>query len=118
MDGPASDKLIAQIKEVVDETERRINHVSSVAEGLNIPSTNELRYALNHLLKYLTGADKDTGLIKALRHSKRALYDCYEVEVLFFHTTFEKFEDDYRDEPLADIVPHIHDWRAHFDAVS
>lgn len=117
MDGPDSDKVIAQIKEVVDETERRINHVNSVAEGLNIPSTNELRYAFNHLLKYLTGADKEAGLAKALRHSKRALYDCYEVEVLFFHGTFEQFEDDYRDEPLADIIPSIHEWRAHFEDI-
>jgi len=110
-------KQIAEIKEVVDETERRINHLNSIAEGLNIPSTNELRYTLNHLLKYLSGDDKNTGLIKALRHSKRALYDCYEVEVLFFHTTFATFEDDYRDEPLADIVPKIHEWRAHFEDI-
>lgn len=105
--------LMDQIDQIVKQTERRINHLETTAIGLDIPSINELRYALNHLLRYLN--NDESGGKDVLKHARRALYDCYETESLFLLDVFQTFETDYSTFPIQRFIPDYMAWARQSD---
>lgn len=131
--------FLKKLQDVVGKTEGRINHVDGIAKrmqghvisGLNIPSVNELRYSFVHLLRHLShlmNSQSDGGkdnedlkakakdeAEKALRHSKRALYDSYEIEAYFHCSTFIQFQNDYRNEVVAEVEPAYLKWAYTFN---
>lgn len=77
--------------------ERSLKEVEHVTGQLCTPAVNELRYAGTHFLR---AAQEETSpeqqnnkLWKALRHCKRAIYDCYEYGCLHSIEKFDKFKD-------------------------
>ncbi|WP_333641582.1 hypothetical protein [Mesotoga prima] len=111
--------LILEIKSKVKIAEDYINHnfegitnSGHVPEGIDIPSMNELRYALNHLLRYLSG-EKDHGH-RALKHARRAIYDCYETEALYLFANYRQFESENQDIILIDIFKDYLLWARRF----
>ncbi len=110
--------LIQELRQKVELAESHINHLEGMAnrgffpEGLDIPSVNELRYALYHVLKYLTGDSK--GAHDALKHVHRAIYDCYETECLYQFANFQDFETVNQDIIMKDVFPKYHDWAREF----
>lgn len=111
--------LILEIKEKAKIAEDYINHNfegknnGHISEGLNIPSVNELRYALNHLLRYLTG-EQDHGH-RALKHARRAIYDCYETEGIYLFASYQQFETENQDILLINgVFPNYLVWARKF----
>ena len=110
--------LINNIKTKVEIAENHVNHLESMVDagsvpaGLDIPSINELRYALNHLLRYLTG--EAAGAVDALKHVHRAIYDCYETESLYQFHDFSAFEVANQDIQMRDVFPKYLDWAREF----
>lgn len=102
--------LVREIKKKADQAESRVNHLqemslnSDLPDGLDIPSINELRYALNHVLRYLLG--EQAGGTDALKHVHRALYDCYETESLFLFSVFSDFETTNADIQMKEVFPN------------
>lgn len=105
-------ELFKQLREKLDTAERHINHVENIEAGLDIPSINELRYAFNHLLRHLCGEEDGRG--EALKHIRRAIYDCYETEAIFSFKMFAAFETDFQDQPIIAHVPDYLDWARKF----
>jgi hypothetical protein len=102
-------ELIAEIKKKSELAESHVNHLKEVTkssdfpDGLDIPSINELRYALNHVLRYLLG--EQNGGHDALKHVHRAIFDCYETETFYLFAYFSDFEADSQDTPMKDVFP-------------
>lgn len=109
---------IKKLKEIVNSVEKRINTFESngyIESGLEIPPVNELRYSLEHLLRYLTGTEDSVN--GAIKHSRRALYDSYEIELVHHFRAFQKFESANVDILLKDVCPHYFDWAEKFDEI-
>lgn len=102
-------QLITEIKTKSEVAENHINHLVEMTrsndfpDGLDIPSINELRYALNHVLRYLLG--DVNGASDALKHINRAIYDCYETEGLYLFSHFSEFETNNSDVLMKDVFP-------------
>ncbi|MEK7747455.1 MAG: hypothetical protein AAB300_00025 [Nitrospirota bacterium] len=109
------DLLLKEISDKTERAERRISLLSSLrGEALIVPPVNELRYAHYHLLRYTMDNDIAEGN-KTLDHCKRALYDTYEVELLFHFKVFETFAQDYQKFEIISVVPQYIEWGATFE---
>lgn len=113
--------LIAEIKKKSEQAENHVNHLkeltksSDFPDGLDIPSINELRYALNHVLRYLLG--EEHGATDALKHVHRAIFDCYETESLYLFTHFSDFESSNQDILMKDVFPKYLECARDFSAL-
>jgi hypothetical protein len=114
-------ELIAEIKRRADQAENHVNHLKELTksndfpDGLDIPSINELRYALNHVLRYLLG--EKNGASDALKHVHRAIFDCYETESLYLFTHFSDFESSNQDILMREVFPKYLDCARDFSAL-
>jgi hypothetical protein len=114
-------ELIAEIKKKSERAESHVNHLLDIKKngnfpaGLDIPSINELRYALNHLLRYLLGDPQ--GGTDALKHVHRAIFDCYETESLYLFGHFSDFEGNHEDILLMEVFPKYLDCARDFGAL-
>jgi len=105
-----SNPKIKTIKDVVAKAEKQLAYVRQYAHGTEIPTINELRYTLYHLLCYLE-ADNEEEWEKSHRHARRALFDAYDAEAQFLSMKFVAFEEQHKDMVIGDIVPAISTWR-------
>ncbi|HUX08506.1 MAG TPA: hypothetical protein VMX35_14490 [Acidobacteriota bacterium] len=106
-----SNQNILIIKNVVAKAEKQLAHVRQYARGTEIPTINELRYTLHHLLCHLAEDDEEEWK-KSHRHARRALFDAYDAEAQFLSTKFMAFEEQHIDLVIGEVVPTISDWRA------
>lgn len=106
-----SSTRIATIKNIVAKAEGQLAHVRQYARGTEIPTINELRYTLNHLLFYLDEDDEEEWK-KSHRHARRALFDAHDAEAQFLTQKFLSFEEQHRDMVVGDVVPEVFTWRA------
>jgi ElaB/YqjD/DUF883 family membrane-anchored ribosome-binding protein len=104
------DQKITEIKTVVAEAEKQLAHVRQYASGTEIPTINELRYTLTHVLCYLHNND-DEEWQKGYRHARRALFDAYDAEAQFLSMKFVAFEEQHKDMVIREVVPEISNWR-------
>lgn len=110
--------LIAEIKRKSEQAESHVNHLKEITrssdfpDGLDIPSINELRYALNHVLRYVLG--EQHGATDALKHVHRAIFDCYETESLYLFSYFSDFEGGNQDILMRDVFPKYLDCAKEF----
>lgn len=109
-------QLIDRLGERVELVEKRISQLERCYPVINVPSLNELRYALVHLLRYLRDApDPLQNAQNAIKHAKRAHYDCFEAEALYFFKEFAQFEDTFKNICLIEHISDYLDWSAHFE---
>jgi len=91
------------------EAERSLKEVEHITGQLCVPAVNELRYAGTHFLRAAqdetADVERDEELWKALRHCKRAIYDCYEYGCLHSIEKFEKFKQTW--EPCLNHFPVV-----------
>lgn len=104
------DPKIAEIKAVVAKAETQLAFVRQYAHGTEIPTINELRYTLTHLLCYLQDNDNEDWQ-KCHRHARRALFDAHDAEAQFLSMKFVAFEDQHKDMVIGEVVPEIWAWR-------
>lgn len=99
----------SDVWEAWQEAERSLKEVEHVTGQLCTPAVNELRYAGTHFLRAaqddIAEEKQAEELWKALRHCKRAIYDCYEYGCLHSIEKFEKFKE--RWEPCLHHFPSI-----------
>ena len=101
---------IGRLKDLFAQVEHRLKRIEYHADGrLNIPCVNQLRYVGYHLLNYIV-ADNEHEILEAEDHCARALYDAYEVEALYYLKTFQDFQAEFIDLPIADSVAEYLIW--------
>jgi hypothetical protein len=71
------------------------------AEGLFIPTVNQLRYAGWHIKNYLINKDEEE-LKKAKRHCKRAIYDACDARIQYALSEIEALQSDFKHTPISD----------------
>ena len=104
-------ELINQLSERVEMVEKRLSQVERPYPVIHVPSLNELRYALVHLLRYLrdeTNQEKEAE--NAFKHVRRAHYDCYEAEALFYFKEITQFEETFKEIYILKHIPEYLEW--------
>lgn len=101
---------LERIRDLFRKAEHRIKYVESLQGRLNIPSINHLRYVSFHVLNYVLDGEA-AELNEAEHHASRALFDTYEIEVLFFLDLFRRFQNDYSNHPITDVIPQYLEWQ-------
>ncbi len=97
-------ETLREISSLYQEAERAIKYVEDFDGVLTVPAVNQLRYAGNHLNRYLAEVDPDE-LRDALKHVKRATYDAYEATIVYQLLEYDKFRNDYRLISISKVVP-------------
>lgn len=99
---------IQRIVELFDFAEEKVKEVERLDGKLSIPSINELRYVGYHLAKALCseGSLADAQLEQAKNHCNRAIYDAYEVGIIYFLEYIKAFKKKYA-EYLHLLPPDI-----------
>lgn len=86
MNAEKQDKL-QQVVALFDQAENVLKEVEKICGDLSVPSINELRYVGYHIARGIV-AHNDKAFFseikKAENHCKRAIYDAYEVGILYF----------------------------------
>ena len=109
---------IAEIVNLFDRAEDLVKEVEKSNGELSIPSINELRYVGYHLARALStdpSSDVDAEISKAKNHCKRAIYDAYEVGIIFFLENLRQFSERHvenSDHVLAVIPTYVEDLAA------
>ena len=78
---------LRQIVGLFDQAENLLKEVEKVCGDLTVPSINQLRYVGYHIARAIVAQHDDSffdELKKAENHCKRAIYDAYEVGILYF----------------------------------
>lgn len=84
--------------------------VESLGNGLDGPALNETRNATYHLLCALRSETSELRRVqieKAVRHAKRAIYDCHEAVLLRELDRMRMFKDNYAGVEISPVIP---DW--------
>jgi len=109
---------LAEIRDLFGEAEEVIKQIEYFDGELTVPAVNQLRYAGNHLLRYLANPSDIEELNDAAKHCRRSAYDAYEATIVFLLLEFEKFKNDYRLVVISEVIPdyisilkHIEDAR-------
>jgi len=90
-----------------DIAEQRVKEVEQLHQNLSVPSINQLRYCGYHLVRALVKTsheevEKETS--KAIQHCQRAIYDAYEIGIVFMLEQVRLFQGKFSDEPETLIV--------------
>jgi hypothetical protein len=88
------------------QAEDALKVIERTHEKLCIPTVNQLRYAGNHLSKYLLDPQQEE-LTKAANHCKRAIYDAYEAGIYYFLSEIKSFQGDYKHVVITEVLK---DW--------
>ncbi|GBE37820.1 hypothetical protein BMS3Bbin08_00417 [bacterium BMS3Bbin08] len=94
----------ALVKQLYADAESALKLVERVAEEVTIPTINQLRYAGQHLTRFISANDKEE-LRKAANHCQRAMYDAYETGIIYFINEINNFGKDYRKTVISKILP-------------
>ncbi|KJS02232.1 MAG: hypothetical protein VR65_06195 [Desulfobulbaceae bacterium BRH_c16a] len=97
-------ETLREISRLYQEAERAIKYVEDFDGVLTVPAINQLRYAGNHLIRYLA-ENKQDELRDALKHVKRATYDAYEATIVYQLLEYDKFKNDYRMISISKVLP-------------
>lgn len=95
---------LCKVRALFVKAEGAIKKVEHVNSELVIPAVNQLRYAGNHLTRYLDGFKNLHELDAVAKHCQRAVYDAYEAAIISALLEYDKFCDDYRMVVISDIV--------------
>ena len=97
---------VADVRDAYNTAEQHIKLVEH-HEGLAFPPVNELRYAGQHLCRALVETDSDAKVKHyqdALDHCRRASYDALEILLSYYLERCIRFQDDYRQVVIPDIL--------------
>ena len=105
---------LQQIVNLFDEAENLLKEVEKICSDLSIPSINELRYVGYHIARSLVAQNADSfsnEIKKAENHCKRAIYDAYEVGILYFLDEIKCFKKNNgsRSEIVCQVLPDYMD---------
>ncbi|MBF0098191.1 MAG: hypothetical protein HQM04_14895 [Magnetococcales bacterium] len=119
---------IAELKQYYDAAEATLKEGECAQNAISTPAINELRYAGQHLLRYLTGStepslepdddDGDDEWENAAKHCKRAMFDAAEAPVQFYMKQIRVFQEDYRKEVVTDVVAGYVKMMVRVDAIN
>jgi hypothetical protein len=113
---PSSDPLTAPLVKPPTLAEFRAEYkkaddfcseVQTIHNAAGEPAINELRNAGQHLLAALSNDLKSldgANMISALNHARRACYEASEAGIIFCIEIINKFQDDYREIVITDVV--------------
>jgi hypothetical protein len=109
-DGETDSKImnfnVADVHDAYNLAEQHIKRVEH-HEGLAFPPVNELRYAGQHLCRALVETDdgvREQHYREALGHCRRASYDALEILLDYYLEQCMKFQDDYRQVAITDVL--------------
>jgi len=97
---------VADVRDAYNLAEQHIKLVEH-HEGLAFPPVNELRYAGQHLCRALVETDdgvKEKHYQDVLGHCRRASYDALEILLSYYLEKCIKFQDDYRQVIITDVL--------------
>jgi hypothetical protein len=105
------ESFLDKIKEYValfDEAEQGLKQSEMFSEiGVITPAINELRYTAKHIATALCKQDANVSnkcLDEAIIHAKRAIYDVYDAQIMFFVQMYHGFQNDYKDIPITEEI--------------
>jgi hypothetical protein len=110
---------VADVRDAYNLAEQHIKLVEH-HEGLAFPPVNELRYAGQHLCRAVVETDdgvKEKHYQDALDHCRRASYDALEILLSYYLEKCIKFQDDYRQVLVGDILGSYLDDRKVLNAI-
>lgn len=110
--------LIEKIGSRVEIVEKRLSQLERNNPTINIPALNELRYALVHLLRYLKSENSQSQEVEAEnadKHARRAYYDCFEAEALYYFREFGQFEETFKEINILEYISDYIDWGGVFE---
>jgi len=110
---------VADVRDAYNIAEQHIKLVEH-HEGLAFPPVNELRYAGQHLCRALVETDtsaKEKHYQDALDHCRRASYDALEILLSYYLERCIRFQDDYRQVGIADVLESYLDDRKILNAI-
>ena len=82
---------IEELYSLIEEAENCIKEAEYVKnEGFYLPSINELRYSLRHLIQYIKDNRSD-DLVECKAHIKRSMYDALEVRIIILMERTRRF---------------------------
>ena len=105
---------ITEVRDTYALAERILKLTETLSDSVIVPTINELRYAGFHVLKAVTEEDSDVAgrhLFKAKDHCERAVYDAASSGLVEITGTIKRFQAQYRDIAIADVVRDIADIR-------
>lgn len=106
---PHDQAKLSEIVALFTEAEEAIKYIEDFGENLIVPAVNQLRYAGNHLVRYLSSSAEVDELRDAEKHAKRATYDAYEAAIFYHLLEYNKFHDDYRKVVISQVIPNYSD---------
>jgi len=111
---------VADVRDAYNLAEQHIKLVEH-HDGLAFPPVNELRYAGQHLCRALVETDngaKEKHYQDALDHCRRASYDALEILLSYYLERCIRFQDDYRQVVIADVLESYLDDRKVLNAIT
>lgn len=91
-----------------DKADNLVRRVQDFRRRAGIPAINELRYAGYHLVSALSANDeqgKESHLVSAINHCRRASYEAAEAGVMTALDRIMIFKEDYRLVTITDCIP-------------
>ncbi|MBN1942424.1 MAG: hypothetical protein JW849_03930 [Phycisphaerae bacterium] len=101
------------------KAESAMKEVEEIEYELSVPPLNQLRYAGQHVLKFLGGEkpQDEEELRRARRHIQRAIYDSYEAGILGILEYTHKFQRIFGALPeLREQIPEYDEFMEQADA--
>lgn len=105
LQGDSPQKKLREVAQLFAQAESEAKKAELLLGELSIPCVNELRYAGSHLIQGLVARDKDEEqLERACKHCRRALYDAWEAQILYYLEKISAFQHDYRNVVISDVL--------------
>ena len=101
---------VERLQAEYDKADNLVRRVQDFRRRAGIPAINELRYAGYHLVSALSEndeQDKESHLVSAINHCRRASYEAAEAGVMTALDRIMIFKEDYRLVTITDCIP---DW--------
>lgn len=110
LQGDSPRNKLLEVARLFAQAESEAKKAELLLGELSIPCVNELRYAGSHLIQGLVARDKDEEqlereqLERACKHCRRALYDAWEAQILYYLEKISAFQHDYRNVVISDVL--------------
>ena len=102
-DFPQCDRA-REVAELFRQAECAIKMAEELHSQIPFSAINELRYAGRRLTEWLS-RNEDEEFEKAVKHCRRATYDANEAQLLYYLEEIKKFQNDYRNIVISEVVP-------------
>lgn len=105
---PTIAQNLEEVAHLFAHAESLLKKAERVTSEVPIPLINELRYAGSHLTRSMLEreeAKRVEDIQKAKNHCERAIFDAYEIMLIYYLDNFRHFAEQYATVSLNDLIP-------------